>query len=664
VDRKLSLQLIYQTLLQRWGGAYLMRMPSLTQLISFVAAFLGIYYILIRADLSPIQIMELFVSVLTFVAFVNILFPVYTAMATRHARIRLDELFKGKPASQDIPHEELALRAWQEVNAFIPRYMLLEAATAYVLVVLPVVLFMRWIGGVTAIQAMHIAIGEVVSATAVVIQNFLFLENALWPVRSALFDQKFAETENANKFGFQARLQVIFISLILMSVAFAGSDEFLQMETDFYILIVILLFSVVYLIHSLERSITTPYQEIIHTLKKFQAGDLSSRVPILTSDEAQQLAIQLNQLLAQLQVSQTELESEVEQRTKDLNLRTSRLQAAAQISKQAASERDLKTLLNRTVRLISEQFGYYHAGIFLIDAAGEYAILQAASSEGGKRLIERGHRLLVGEQGLVGTAASQNRPRVATDVGQDSAYFKNPDLPLTKSEAAIPLSAHGKVIGVLDIQSTEVAAFSQDDIELLQTLADQIALAINNAQLIEESQATLSQLQALLQENTRQTWRRQIAIKKKGYRYTSTGVTSILTSETVQLPQTALLDSKKIQIPITLRGQVIGRITLTRKGGADWSEADRALLEQIATQAGLALENSRLLAETQQRALQEQLLSEVATQLSRYTDSDALLQSAARQLHEIPNVDEVIVYLAPESETEKSPNTRSDTGEA
>jgi len=261
-------------------------------------------------------------------------------------------------------------------------------------------------------------------------------------------------------------------------------------------------------------------------------------------------------------------------------------------------------------------------------------------------------------------AASQNRPRVATDVGQDSVYFKNPDLPLTKSEVAIPLSAHGKVIGVLDIQSTEVAAFSQDDIELLQTLADQIALAINNAQLIEESQAALSQLQALLKENTRQIWMRQISLKKKGYRYTSTGITPILFSDTFQPPSTAFLDSKKMQIPILLRGQVIGRITLTRKAEANWSEAERALLEQVATQAGLALENSRLLAETQQRARQEQLLSELASQLSRYTDSDALLQAAARQLHEIPSVDEVVVYLSPDSQTAENQNARSDTGEA
>jgi len=664
VDRKLPLQPIYQKLLQHWGGAYLIRMASITQLISFAAALLGIYYILTQANLSRIQIIELFASVLTFVALANILFPVYTAMATRHARLRLDELFKGKTSSQDILHEELEFRAWQEINNFVPRYMLLEAITAYFLVVLPAVLFMRWIGEVSTIQAIYIAIGGVVSATAVVIQNFLFLDQALWPVRNALFDQKSAQTSNVNKFGFRARLQIIFISLVLMSVAFAGSEKFLQKETNFYLLVSLLLLSVIYLIYSLERSITTPYQEIILALKKFQTGDLSSRVPISTSDEIQQLAIQLNQLLEYLQVSQTSLEAEVEQRTRDLNIKTMRLQAASQISKQAAAERDIKTLLNRTVRLISEQLGYYHAGIFLIDAAGEYAVLQAASSEGGQRILERGHRLLVGEQGLVGMAASQNRPRVATDVGQDSVYFKNPDLPLTKSEVAIPLSAHGKVIGVLDIQSTEVAAFSQDDIELLQTLADQIALAINNAQLIEESQAALSQLQALLKENTRQIWMRQISLKKKGYRYTSTGITPILFSDTFQPPSTAFLDSKKMQIPILLRGQVIGRITLTRKAEANWSEAERALLEQVATQAGLALENSRLLAETQQRARQEQLLSELASQLSRYTDSDALLQAAARQLHEIPSVDEVVVYLSPDSQTAENQNARSDTGEA
>lgn len=648
MERNFSTQTTLDRLLARWAGDYLIRMPSITQLISFVAALIGIFYILVRAELSRIQVVELFASVFIFVALVNAIIPIFTVMATRNARARLNEIYKGKPIPRSLSQEDCASLAWQEINTFSWRYMLIEAPTAYFLVVLPVVLFMRWVGGVDTNQAIHILIGGMVSATAVVLQNFLFLEKALGPVRNALFDQRYAQEAGGPKFGLRTRFQVIVIALILMTLLFVGMDKFLEGQAGVFLLSAMLIIMVIYIVRLLEQSVTDPIRDIVTAMEKFRRGDHSARVSVLTSDETQQLASQLNQLLTQLQFSQSALEKEVEQRTADLNMRTARLQAAALISKDAASTRDVQTLLARTVKLISERFGFYHAGIFLLDSSGEYAVLQAASSEGGQRMLERGHRLAVGEQGIVGTAAYQNRPHIATNVGQDSVYFKNPDLPLTKSEAAIPLSARGKVIGVLDIQSTEEAAFSQDAIELLQTLADQIALAIHNAQLIEEGQETLAQLQTVLEENIKQIWRRQSMFQKGGYRYTPTG-TSVLTHREREPEGAVSAGDKKLLIPITLRGQTIGNLTLARKTDAAWSDDDRALLQEIAIQVGLALENSRLLSEAQQRAFQEQSLSELTSQLGRSIDSDSLLQTVARELHQIPNVAEVSVYLAPDA---------------
>jgi GAF domain-containing protein len=138
--------------------------------------------------------------------------------------------------------------------------------------------------------------------------------------------------------------------------------------------------------------------------------------------------------------------------------------------------------------LISKQFGFYHAGIFLLDERDEYAVLQAASSEGGRRMLERGHKLRVGEVGIVGHVASTGEPRVALDVGEDTAHFAHPDLPNTRSEMALPLKVQDRVIGVLDVQSTHEAAFSEDDVAVLQTMADQLATAIANARLFEQVQ--------------------------------------------------------------------------------------------------------------------------------------------------------------------------------
>ncbi len=157
--------------------------------------------------------------------------------------------------------------------------------------------------------------------------------------------------------------------------------------------------------------------------------------------------------------------------------------------------------------LISERFGFYHTGIFLLDPAREWAILQAASSKGGQRMLARGHRLRVGEVGIVGYATAYNLPRIALDVGEDAVYFDNPDLPETRSEIALPLRARGEVIGALDVQSREPDAFSDEDVTALQTLADQVAVAISNARLFQQAQESLEAQRRAYGELSHQAWR-------------------------------------------------------------------------------------------------------------------------------------------------------------
>ena len=177
------------------------------------------------------------------------------------------------------------------------------------------------------------------------------------------------------------------------------------------------------------------------------------------------------------------LEQRVEERTAGLTQKTEQLRATSYIARKTAEVQELAALLDTVARLVTDQFGFYHTGIFLLNETGNQAVLQAASSEGGQRMIERGHSLSVGSQGLVGYVAAQKKPRIALDVGADAIFFNNPDLPMTRSEVALPLVVRNKVLGVLDIQSDKPQAFSADDIDVLQTLADQIAIAIENARL-------------------------------------------------------------------------------------------------------------------------------------------------------------------------------------
>jgi GAF domain-containing protein len=384
---------------------------------------------------------------------------------------------------------------------------------------------------------------------------------------------------------------------------------------------------------------------MINTIDEIQAGRHDRRAIIITSDETAELTLRLNQLLDQLAEARQELEHTVEERTADLTHKTTQLQAAAQVAREAAALQDVNVLLARTVDLISDRFNFYHTGIFLLDDPREYAVLQAASSEGGKRMLARGHRLEVGRQGIVGATASQNRSHISMDVSADKSYFKNPDLPMTRSEAAIPLTGRGQVIGVLDIQSTEPAAFSQSDIDIFQTLADQIGLAIQNARSVAESQEALKRLEAASAENMRRVWRERTRGSKRAYRYTASGLTALNTAE--KPAASASADAKLLNIPINLRGQRIGVIGLHRSGDTSWSDSDRSLALEIADQVGLALENARLLDEAQRRATQEQALSQLTASLSRSLDPETLLQTAVRELHQLPNVSEVSVYVTP-----------------
>ncbi|HET8671263.1 MAG TPA: GAF domain-containing protein, partial [Candidatus Saccharimonadales bacterium] len=197
------------------------------------------------------------------------------------------------------------------------------------------------------------------------------------------------------------------------------------------------------------------------------------------------------------------LEQRIDERTAGLTQKTEQLRATSYIARKTAEVQDLDSLLNTVAKLVSDQFGFYHTGIYLLNEAGNHAVLQAASSDGGRQMIEQGYSITVGSEDLVGAVAMQKKPRFALDIGEDPAFFNNPRLPMTRSEAALPLIVRNKVLGVMDIQSDKPQAFGPDDIDILQTLADQIAIAIENARLMDETQAALMQLEALTGLRTR-----------------------------------------------------------------------------------------------------------------------------------------------------------------
>lgn len=342
------------------------------------------------------------------------------------------------------------------------------------------------------------------------------------------------------------------------------------------------------------------------------------------------------QTLDTLREERATLEERVEERTADLTRKTEQLRATSYIARKTAEVQDLVTLLDTVARLVTDQFGFYHTGIFLISESGNQVALHAASSEGGQRMVERGHSLTIGMQGIVGYVAAQKKPRIALDVGADAIFFNNPDLPLTRSEVALPLLVRNKILGVLDIQSDRPQAFNMDDMDVLQTLSDQIAIAIENARLLDETQAAIMQLEALTSIRTHEVWIQKIREQERVFTYTPLGLRA------EKLPQSS---NNAIKAPIVLRGRKIGNLSIARKGDGNWSRLDERMLEEVANQVGLAVDNIRLLEEATQRARQEQMVGKLAARFSQSLDLDTLLQTAARELGQLPDVSEVSVLV-------------------
>ena len=337
--------------------------------------------------------------------------------------------------------------------------------------------------------------------------------------------------------------------------------------------------------------------------------------------------------------SQTELEKRVAERTAELAHKTSQLNAASLVTHETAAIQDLDRLLNRAVILIHEQFGCYHAGIYLVNQRGDYVTLQAASSEGGKRLLERGYRLRVGTEGIIGFVAAEKKPRISLDVGKDAIFFDNPELPKTRSELSLPLVVRSKVVGVLDLQSSEVEAFKYDDIDIFQTMADQIAVTIENARLLTESQLVISQLETISNENTRQNWKTELAVSKPAFHYSATGVRQI-----ERITQKA--GNNALDIPIVLRGQKIGQISLQRKSELHkWTRQEETVANEVAAQTALALENIRLVERTRQRANREQAIANVTAHVRETLDLDTVLRTTVREIQKALNLQEAEIRL-------------------
>ncbi len=403
----------------------------------------------------------------------------------------------------------------------------------------------------------------------------------------------------------------------------------------------------------LARSLARPIISLTKTANAITQGDLSARSEINTTDEIGLLANTFNKMSSQIQELVTSLEQRVDQRTAELvqrseelaqttkqsEKRADELQAIAEIARYISTEKQLEKLLPLITQRVSERFGFYHVGIFLLNENGKYAILRAANSLGGQRMLERQHKLEVGQVGLVGNVTSTGVPRIALDTGVDAIYFNNPDLPETHSEMALPLITRGTIIGALDVQSTTPNAFTPADVSILGSLADQIAIAIDNARLLEETRNTLEESQLVFREYLAGSWQKKSASEIFGYYQTLTGG-QLVTGKTVgEIEISANDDTNTLAVPIQIHDQVIGTVHIRpNNNDKTWNKDEINIVQAVVERLGLALDNARLFEETSTRAERERLVSDITTKIRTTNDPQEMIQTAVNELKRALNV--------------------------
>lgn len=435
-----------------------------------------------------------------------------------------------------------------------------------------------------------------------------------------------------------------------------------------YLTLVIILATALVISLAIGGIITAPIQKLTQTANQIIAGDLNAQADTTARDETGTLSKAFNTMTSRLRETLAGLERGVADRTSELTaankrieVRARQFESIARVARTIGSTQELDILLPKITETISRQFGLYHVGIFLLDSQQTYAVLSASNSEGGRKMLANGHKLKVGETGIVGNVASTGKPRVALDTGQDAVYFNNPFLPETHSEIALPLLAGATVIGTLDVQSKEVNAFSDEDVDALSILADQVSVAIQNSRQHEETRKALAESEALSRQLAGTQWREFTQRRKlMGIRHSGARATLLYDKDGKEEPARDSSDSEaqskrrtgSISLPITMRGEPIGTVEVRSPNNQRWDKDELDIVSAIIERAALALENARFFEDSQKRAAKERAIGEIAAKISAQNKVDVLLRTAIQELrHTIPGA-EVSIQIDEEDQPE------------
>jgi len=625
-----------ERLLAKTGEWYVVLAIIFAQFAASVTMLFGFISEQINADYAP-EVVTLLNRVQGLVVPIIIMLLVAIALVfSRNIRSSLHTWQQNSELFTKQDHTD----AWRSSHTLVWKYALSSAIISFGLIVIPKVILLNSISIVNRDQVIYSLIAGLVSNFAFVPLSTMILDRLLAPVRQVFLPKEFSKQLSglSNFKILNKTLAVVFFSLIITTLLIApigyhqttrvlyhevGSYEVLlalQIQSVLVSSLAILFaFGLTYLF---AKSVSDPLAQLMDSFTKVENGDLTTRAPVVSSDEISKLAIYFNRMVARLQELQSDLEKKVDERT-------SQLKAINEVGRVATSILDPDELLNRVIHLITKEFGYYYSALYLVDSTGKWCDLKAATGEAGRLLFESKHQVEVNSTNITGKSILTRQAQISHDSDKKSIRLNNPLLPYTRSEISLPLLVGDQILGALNVHSTQEDAFTEHDIETLQNMANQVAISLDNARLFQETRQRLNELRNIQKQYLREAW--IDTNLPQGGISVALGGDSDVDHENV------------VEFPITLRDQIIGQLTLN--GEESLSAEEKNWIQAVATQTALALENARLLEESQSTAMREKFVTEITNKIWASTSVEGVLQTTVRELGQILDATEATIEI-------------------
>lgn len=643
-----------EAMLKRLGGWYIILAVLSGQIVGLLGAIPGLASIGLNVVIDE-ELGRLFLVLVPGLVVASLLILLgITWRITSNARDRLEGWKTGAALREDAGE----FAAWREITNLTPRFGVAAFIVGTIVIVLPPFITSVTRGDVlssilqpTSIGSslpIYILIGGLASVLGWGVLTLLIIERLTLPSRLVLLPKSF-ETQIEGRGGLLlgVKFQVLILGLALIGLAIIAPVGFqqtirflfdevstfqifrdLQFQSIALSILVLLLgggFS-----YFATRSISDPVKELIATFQKIEQGDLKQRVPVTAMDELATVAMHFNRMVTRLEV----LQSTLEQQVKD---RTGQLTATIEVGRVASSILDPDQLLGKVANLITEQFNYYYAAIYILDPSEKWAELREATGQAGSVLKQNRHRLEVAGRSMVATCIRDRAPRISQNPAEEKFKLENPLLPYTRSEIALPLIVGDRVLGALDVHSTRPADFGTDVIDTMQNMAGQVAIALENARLFQEAQQSINELRSIQKQYLFEGW---------------TSVRSYNEDLEYAIGEPTEAASQILESSINLRDQVLGLITI--EGREEWTPEQQSLVDAVTGQAAIALENARLVSESRQIAMRERTLAEINSRIWSSPSIDSILQTVVRELGRRMDASNASIELSLDEEHDKS----------